>query len=499
MKLIKNPNKKRKLYKFPVKVVVIYLIFGFSWILFSDQLLSLVVSDYQKYKIIQSYKGIFYVLLTAALLFVLIKLDYNKIYALAFRDPLTSLKNRLVFEYNGAKKIEKGHPFTLYYLDLDHFKHLNDIHGHHVGDLFLKDYAKRLKTLLPDAELYRWSGDEFLILESKRMDVAVANQILEVTKRPWSYSHIEYIPSVSIGIASYPESSDSLDGLLKNTDLALFEAKALGRSTACIFDERFQQHVEKRLNIESLIRDSIKHDLFELYFQPIYDLMSPKGHFQRVEILLRTSLQSPDLGIGEVMQVAEENGQIKEIDRLVLDKVFKCIHEHCADYKGDIAINLSAKSIVLTDLHEYLEILSENYRVDSNRIEFELTEHSIIADLDQAKLAITNLKGQGFHLALDDFGTRYSSLNYLSQMPFSTLKIDKSYVDKMVEEEKAQKVVRKIIELAHDLGIKTVAEGVESLCQKELLIEMGCDFAQGYFFSKPLSQKDFLEIVKTVK
>lgn len=479
--------------------MVIYIIFGFAWILFSDQILSLLVSDYDQYKIVQSYKGVFYVLLTAALLFVLIKLDYNKIYALAFRDPLTSLKNRLVFEHNGSKKIEKGHPFTLYYLDLDHFKHLNDIHGHHVGDLFLRDYAKRLKTLLPDADVYRWSGDEFLILESKQMDETVAQRILEVTKIPWSYSHIEYVPSVSIGIATYPESSDSLDGLLKNTDLALFEAKSLGRSTACIFDERFQQHVEKRLKIESLIRDSIKHDLFELYFQPIYDLSAPNEIFPRVEILLRTTLQSPELGIGDFMQVAEENGQIKEIDRIVLDMVFKCIHEHCGDYKGDIAINLSAKSIVLTDLHEYLQKLSEKYSLDSNRVEFELTEHSIITDLNQAKMAILNLKMQGFHLALDDFGTRYSSLNYLSQMPFSTLKIDKSYVDKMVEEEKAQKVVQKIIELAHDLGIKTVAEGVESLCQKELLIEMGCDFAQGYFFSKPLSQKDFLEIVKTIK
>lgn len=497
MKLFKHKYNKNKLYKFPIKVVLIYIIFGFSWILFSDQILSLLVNDYAKYKIVQSYKGSFYVLLTAGLLFFLIKLDYNKIYALAFRDPLTSLKNRLVFEHNGSKKIEKKIPFTLYYLDLDHFKHLNDIHGHHIGDLFLRDYGKRLKSIFPDAEVYRWSGDEFLILDTEEdKDERVANRILEMTKMPWSYSHIEYIPSVSIGIASYPESSESLDGLLKNTDLALFEAKSMGRSTACIYDESFQKHVEKRLEIESLIRDSIKKDCFELYFQPIYDLKAPDGLFPKVEILLRTKLQSAELGIGDVMQVAEENGQIKEIDRLVLEKVFKCIHEKCGDYKGDVAINLSAKSIVLTDLPEYLENIVNKYHLDSNRVEFELTEHSIIADLEQAKMAIMNLKKQGFHLALDDFGTRYSSLNYLSQIPFSTLKIDKSYVDKIVDEEKAGKVVQKIIELAHELGIKTVAEGVETTCQKELLFEMGCDYAQGYLFSKPLSQKDFLSVIK---
>jgi len=419
------------------------------------------------------------------------KQNERRIYELAYNDKLTGFKNLIAFENDINSKINKKTSFTLYYLDMDNFKHLNEIHGHKCGDMFLKDYSSRLLTIFDRTNVYRWCGDEFVVIEEDTNDINITKRIDEIvllTKNIWKYKNVEYYPSVSIGITKFPEDAGNLEGLKKNMDMALYKAKSSGKSLAVAYHSDFQKDIEKKLDLENTITQALINESFRLVFQPIYSIKT--GKIISVEALIRC--KSLNINIGEMINTAEESGQILQIDRWVVKKAFEIMKDELDKYDILLSINLSAKSIASPDLIDYLSNITKEYNINPNKIEFELTEHSLIFDIDWSKEVIGKLKHLGFGISLDDFGTRYSSLNYLSSIPFDSLKIDKSYIDKIVDTDKSRVIVEQIIDLSHNLGLTTVAEGIEENEQLDILKKLDCDYGQGYLLDKPLELEDLI-------
>lgn len=418
------------------------------------------------------------------------------LFEMAYTDTLTGLKNRPVFEMEIRKMIDDKMNFALFYLDIDDFKNLNDVYGHNYGDEFIKDYANRLRTILGNTNIYRWYGDKFLLVlheTSEGQIHAWTDKIMEVTKQCWRFEHVEYYPTVSIGVTCFPDDGDSLGEMMKNVDLALFRAKHNERTKVVMYERSFQAEIEERIFLENKISDALENDGFKLNFQPIYTL--PQNKIFGMEVLLRLKNSAANVNIGDLIEVAEETGKILFIDFWVVEHVFQFISENMAGQPFMININLSAKTINSDKLLEFLTEMLNRYDVKAENIELEITEHSLIHNMNDTKKVINNIKSLGFKLSLDDFGTRYSSLNYLCTIPFDSLKIDKSYVDNILTERTEEAVVEQIIKLSKRLGLKTIAEGIESEEQRRIIADLGCDFAQGYLMARPMEMNKILELI----
>lgn len=421
----------------------------------------------------------------------------KKAFELAFKDRLTGFDNRTVFEKDITKLIDSNEPFILYYLDIDNFRNLNEIHGHHYGDLFLKEFSLRIQHKLEGRFLYRWCGDEFMILEkvsSTSCIDSVVEQIFESSEEKWCHEHIEYHPSVSIGIAKYPEDGKSREDIFKNIDIALHHSKSLGNSYASKYCSSFQSKIETKIAIENAIHNALLVDGFELNYQPIFNLST--NDISAIEVLLRWRPDTYKYSTSEFISVAEETGQILKIDHWVIRNTFEFISNNLKNSPITVSINLSARTICSSETIRFLRECLYEYKIDAAKIEFEITEHSLIDDITESLELVNSLKTLGFKISLDDFGTRYSSLNYLSIMPFDYLKIDKTYVDKIVDLENDLIIVDQIIQLSKKLGLKTIAEGIETSEQLELLSNMGCDFGQGYLMAKPLKESILISLIE---
>jgi len=426
------------------------------------------------------------------------RINERKAFELAFKDKLTGFDNRIVFENDITKLIETNTPFTLYYLDIDNFRSLNEIHGHHYGDLFLKDYSLRIQDKLIGCSLYRWCGDEFMVLEKEDSTSCIESleeQIFEITKEKWCHEHIEYHPSVSIGIAKYPEDGNCREEIFKNIDIALHHSKSQGNAYASKFCSGFQKKIEKKVAIVNAIHEALLHDGFELNYQPIFNLSTMD--ISAIEVLLRWRPNTFTFSTGEFIEVAEETGQIVKIDQWVIRNAFDFIAKNLNNSLITVSINLSARTICSHETVRFLRECLDEFKVDASKIEFEVTEHSLIDDITESLELVSSLKSLGFKISLDDFGTRYSSLNYLSHMPFDCLKIDKTYVDKIVSFNNDKIIVDQIIQLSRKIGLKTIAEGIETSEQLKLLSSMGCDFGQGYLLAKPLKQSNLISLLAT--
>jgi len=531
-KRILEPIKTEEMKKNnPWRPVVLYAVFGFIWILYSDRVLGSLVQDPSVYAQFQTYKGWFYVLLTAVLLYIFIRMDNRIVFTLnkdiqeknhelvAFaeetlameqelknqvtqldqmvhKDPLTGLRNRLVFENDLKKYIQSGEEFSVYYLDIDQFKNLNDIHGHNFGDLFLIEFTSLLNDNFTQLQLYRWGGDEFLIIDpiNKGIDVTeVAQCIIDLTNRTWHLGDVEFHTSTSVGVVHCPEHGNDLTTIFKNLEIALYKAKENGRSRCEFFDPSFLEEIERKSKLEAAIDEALNGNGFCLNYQPIYDLKFRKLH--HLEALLRF-IDTVELNthIGEVIAVAEQTGQIHKIDGWVVDHVFATMKEKqglIPDVK--IAVNISAQTFSAPTFIPYLSEMINKYQIDPHLIELEITEHTIINSIHDSYEVMKKIKSLGFIIALDDFGTRYSSLNYLSRLPFDVLKVDKSYVDNILNGGKGHIIVQQIITLAGKLGLDTVAEGIELLEQEKSLKEIGCNFGQGYYYSRPQTFERIVE------
>jgi diguanylate cyclase (GGDEF)-like protein len=424
-----------------------------------------------------------------------------KAISLAYEDSLTGLSNRIAFERDITCYIESGDDFALFYMDIDQFNALNDLHGHSYGDLFLKQLAEKLNVYCTDMKVYRWSGDDFILYKkykthSKPINILMEEDVEKLKRfihKKWQLKEASYTPTISISSVVFPQDGTLLDELFRKLDYALYEAKRRGRGSYVSFDPSLRLAMENRLHLETKMLTALSDDHFSLFYQPIYHLDS--GKLEGAEVLIRW-LNEPNVSVLEFINIAEESGIVLKLDEWVMRKAFEFLSSHQETF-GDLmlSINLSAQSIASTELISILDELVSHFKINTTQVQFEITEHSFLKDFEFANIQLNKLRSMGFSIALDDFGTQYSSLSYLAQLPFTHLKIDKSYIDRIATHKKERVIVEQLIQLAHSLGLSTVAEGIEFEEQRIIAAKMGCYSAQGYLFSKPLPEDMFLKLM----
>jgi diguanylate cyclase (GGDEF)-like protein len=431
-----------------------------------------------------------------------LRLAEERISHAAQHDALTDLANRRRFREEldqALKRVGRGEHFAVLYLDLDNFKLINDTLGHLGGDELLKEVAGRLKSCVRDVDiLARLGGDEFGIIQAavkRPPDVAyMAARIQDALKVPYDIGGHRFIVGTSIGVALSPENGVEAEQLLKNADLALYQAKANGRGTFCFFEPEMDARVKARSALEFELRQAIMCQQFELYYQPIVNLHD--GTITGCEALLRWS--HPDRGMippAEFIPIAEETGLIDQLGEWALRTA-------CADamtWPDDIKIAVNVSPVQFKNPVQALTVvdaLAES-GLPARRLELEITETAIIENEAATLAKISQLRGMGVQISLDDFGTGYSSLSYLQRIPFDKIKIDQSFIKNIAADGNSMAIVQAVITVAKARNVITVAEGVETEQQRELLRNLGCSEMQGYLFSRPLPKQDLLRLFPT--
>lgn len=421
-----------------------------------------------------------------------------RIRELAYTDPLTGLANRACFTERLAEALgssgRSGSPLAVVMLDLDRFRYVNEALGHPIGDLLLREVATRLQNTLRKTDtVARLSGDEFAILlptlkpEGARK---VVNTLLLALEAPMDIEGQLVDVQGSFGIAYAPDHSEDPATLMRCADIAMYKSKQ-DNSGFVEYDTRHDTSTLDRLSLMSELREAIEQDQLVLYYQPKIDLTPSRTY--AVEALVRwvhpkRGFVPPNLFI----PFSEHTGYIKEITRWVLNEgVKQCATWQRAGLDVNISINISARDLMSNDLPTYFASLLNQHGCRPERICLEITESAVLDDPQRALENLKKLESTGCKMALDDYGTGYSSLSYLKRMPVGELKIDQSFIRNMVNDPNDTLIVRSTIELAHNLGLKVVAEGVENAAILNQLCLLGCDQAQGYLFSKPVSAADF--------
>ena len=435
----------------------------------------------------------------------------ERILHLAYYDSLTNLPNRRLLidrlQVALAACTQGGHFGALFYVDLDNFKTINDTLGHALGDQLLKQVATRLSVSVTHADtVASLGGDDFFILlpdlgadlgQTETLARALGDRILACFQAPFPVGHAQCRATPSLGVALFGRPQDTVEDLLKQVDLAMYEAKRAGRNTLRFFDSQVQAAVVAEATLEADLRAALERREFGLYYQVQVD---DSGKLIGAEALVRwqhprRGLLAPKAFIG----VAERTGLIVPIGAWVLE-------DACAQLavwtnqpgmlQFTLAINVSAKQFRQPDfVDQCLEIFART-GVDPNRLKFEPTESLLLEDVDDTVAKMTALRAQGVRFALDDFGTGYSSLTYLRRLPLDQLKIDQSFVHDIPDESNACVIVRTIIVLGQSLGLAVIAEGVETEGQRDFLAANGCSFYQGYLYSRPLPLEEFEAYVK---
>jgi diguanylate cyclase (GGDEF)-like protein len=422
------------------------------------------------------------------------EIDSQKDYInfLALHDTLTGLPNRRRFIDLLTYKIEIGLSGAVVLLDLDDFKGINDTRGHVFGDRVLEAISVRLKNLVTDKiEIFRFGGDEFLILIECNKDF---NELVNHVK---TISHIfdekiqiddsEIEIRISMGISLFPDDSNDVNQLVMNADLAMYTVKNSGKNGYQFFDSSMVDTQNKKAYIEHLLREAIHNDGFKLVYQPQIDVMT--GQIHSYEALLR--LKSSQLSPMEFIPVAEANGSIIKIGRIVTEKVIEQLSRWKAqglDIKP-VAINFSANQLHDGSYIMFLSELLKKYKINADRIEIEITENIFLENKQYTLNFLQQLKAMGIKIAIDDFGTGYSSLNYLTFVPVDIIKLDRSLSMKFLEHDN-NSVMGNLISLIHSLGLTVVAEGIETNLQVNKLKETGCDYIQGFYYSKPVEENE---------
>ncbi|MBI3620723.1 MAG: EAL domain-containing protein [Nitrospirae bacterium] len=418
---------------------------------------------------------------------------------LANHDALTGLPNRTLFfdRLNQSLTRSPWHNrlVTVLFLDLDHFKHINDTLGHDGGDRLLQAVAQRLTASVRAGDtIARMGGDEFaaVLVDVARADdiPAMAQKFIHALSQPFDLSGRELFISASIGISVFPNDGETAETLMKNADMAMYQAKNQGRNTYQYYSPSLNTQAQDRMALETGLRRALAHDEMRLHYQPRVDLKT--GSINAVEALLRW--QHPTIGLvppAKFIPFAEETGLIIPLGDWVLRTACRQLKAWQAAGSSSlrVCVNIAPRQFRQKDLVKTVkEILTET-DVDPRWLELELTE-SLLQDKIVTIHSLQELSDLGIEIAIDDFGTGYSSLSYLHRMPIARLKIDRSFISALGAEPEAVNLVEAIITLAHALKIKTVAEGVETQAQLDLLRSLRCDEMQGYLFSKPLAVPD---------
>lgn len=427
------------------------------------------------------------------------KKNEEKIHFIAFYDYLTELPNRRSFDQELKKAIlhAQAHcqKFALLYLDIDRFKLINDTLGHEIGDLLLKSISKRLTALVEPNSLFRLGGDEFAILQYNMTDkspIYFGQEILMEIERPFHIKGYDINISTSIGVSIFPDDGVTLKKLQMNSDVALFRAKELGKNNVQFFTNSLNSKSLKLFNLENDLRKAIKEEQFILNYQPRVDAIS--GEVIGAEALIRWV--HPKLNVvspGEFIPIAEETGLINEITYWVLESVCKQIKQW--ELEGcrlvPISINLSARTLMKSDLVRKIESYLTSFSIPPQLIEIEITEDSLIRNESIGFSVVNQLKELGISISLDDFGTGYSSIGYLKKLTVDYIKIDRSYIKEIHDNNEDLTIVQSIILLAKGFKSKIVAEGVETHEQWDLLRKLDCHCIQGFLFSKPMPVEEF--------
>ena len=415
---------------------------------------------------------------------------------LAHYDVVTGLPNRaLVYERLAqglARAARRRSPLGLVFIDVDHFKKVNDTFGHAAGDKLLQEVSARLKQAVRAGDVVgRLGGDEFVVV---LMDLAAANdpgavaqRILRAMHRPFALEGGEVYATASVGVALYPDDSLDLDSLVRNADAAMYEAKKAGRDCFRYYKPEMNARAAHNLHLESELRRAFERDEFELRFQPKVGVAS--GEITGVEALLRW--RHPERGLlnpAEFMHVLEETGLVVRAGAWVLDSV-------CRELKRwrsrgvrqvPVSVNISARQFRDANLAREIRAVLGRHGVEPGLLEIEITETSLMSGESQVVATLAELKSLGVRVAIDDFGTEYSSLSYLRRFPIDIVKIDRSFVSEIPENREDAAIARAIISMVHSLGLSVVAEGVETRGQLGFLAVLNCDEVQGFLFARPM-------------
>ena len=435
----------------------------------------------------------------------------EKINYLAYYDVLTGLPNKeslnkyLEAFLNSSSTIKMCH--AIFLMDIDNFKNINDSFGHYLGDLFIKEVSTRIANLLgKECFICRFGGDEFILVISDQMQhsdqlfdraKSVAEMLLSSMRVPFKLNGLEFFSSISIGLKLIKEDLNIINAI-KQADLAMYEAKSLGKNNIQIFDDNLEKVVLYKSRLEACLRNAIDINEFELYYQP---QVNSKNKIFGCEALIRW--QSAELGNyvspTEFIPIAEQTSLILPIGQWVLESACKTLsrwHEIDAFKDITLAVNISAIQFKNTNFVSVLEKVLLNYNFNRSNLKLELTETMLAEDIDKIIIVMNQIKKMGLTISLDDFGTGYSSLSYLKSFPINQLKIDHSFVHYILIDINDALIAEAVIKLSQSLGLETIAEGVETEEQMECLIKLGCNQFQGFLFSKALNLSNIEKFIK---
>ena len=408
-------------------------------------------------------------------------------------DSLTQLPNRNYLQYHIGDWIYEGAPhFYLYYLDMDHFKNVNDSFGHHFGDLVLIEFSNRLSNLVQKGSIViRQGGDEFIILshylmEDKEKLLSHTQAIMQEISKPYHIKHFNFIIGASVGVAKYPEHGDTLDALLRASDIAMYEAKKQKNSIR-FFETCLQEGYLNRVNVEQALHKALSQNELYMVYHP---QMDKDGNIYGVEALTRW--QSESLGLvppDKFIPIAEASGIMPQLGHFIIHTTFKEMKALQLELglSFQTSVNISIKQFMEAQFLEQLSYEIDHAQLSKVSLCLEITESLFIEDIEYILPVLNKIHAMGLHISMDDFGTGYSSLSILRKLPIDELKIDKSFIDTIVEDIPSQKMVQNIIAIGKNLDLHIVAEGVETKEQEEVLKRFGCDMFQGYLYSQPLA------------
>lgn len=446
----------------------------------------------------------------------LTKAAEDEIKHLAFYDPLTHLPNRRLLldrlSQALASVARSGRTGALLFIDLDNFKILNDTLGHDIGDILLQQVGNRLESCVREGDtVARLGGDEFVVMledlnkdsiEAAGQTEFVGNKILSTLNQPYQLASHEYRNTPSIGATLFSDNSLSVDDLMKQADIAMYQSKKAGRNTIRFFDPKMQETIDTRATIERELHDALEKQQFQLYYQLQVGGIQADGTLRPIgaEVLIRWI--HPEQGVispAHFIPLAEESGLILPIGQWVLDTA-------CAQIKAwekdgitqdfVLAVNVSSNQFIQPNFVSQVKETVKRHAINPNRLKLELTESLLLNDIEGTISIMNELNDLGIQFSLDDFGTGYSSLQYLKRLPLDQIKIDQSFVRDIVFDLNDRAIVKTIIAMARSLNLNYIAEGVETEEQRQLLFDMGCSFYQGYLFSKPMPLEQFEALIQ---